>query len=78
MQSPPECPPLPTLLGKSSEKKFRCGRVGVKIQHDVALSYCLRQLLVVPAEHYLKYNEGCFKISEANTAGKFSNFYPPN
>ena len=48
----------------------------MKIQHDVVLSYCLMQLVVVPAE--LKYSEGCFNISEANTAGKFSNFYPSN
>ena len=50
----------------------------MKIQHDFVLSYCLMQLVVVPAEHNLKYNEGCIKISEANTGGKFSNFYPSN
>ena len=45
----------PPLLGKSSEKKFRCSWVGsVKIQHDFVLSYCLMQLVVVPAEHNLK------------------------
>ena len=69
-------PPPPISLGKVRRKNS--GVVELKIQHDFVLSYCLMQLVVVPAEHNLKYNEGCIKISEANTGGKFSNFYPSN
>lgn len=68
--------PHPISLGKVRRKNS--GVVELKIQHDFVLSYCLMQLVLVPAEHTLKYNEGCIKISEANTGGKFSNFYPSN